>query len=164
MKNIISRNKLLVIAIVLILAISTGLTFAYFSDLEEATGEASLALKGKTEIHEDFDGKNKLIQIYNTGDVDMVVRVKVFGPEEYLTVEPEDADDWTQLNGYYYYNEALAPGGSTSVLNAELGDVPVDLVNGLEIIVVHESEPAVYDPVTNKLIDKSEWFKTGEEE
>lgn len=169
MKNIISRNKLLVIAIVLILAISTGMTFAYFSDYEEAQGEASLALKGKTEIEEKFDGNNKEIKIYNMDDseIDMVVRVKVFGPDylntdevTYFKVQGDSNWTYNKSNGYWYYNKALAPGESTTVLEAIVKDVPIELIdseNDLEITVVHESEPAVYD-TDNNLTPQSQWF------
>ncbi len=157
MKNMTLSKKLLVIAIALSLLTSAGMTFAYFSDYVTAKGEATLSLSGKTDIEEKVTENRKDIAIYNTGDIDMVVRVQVFGPEG-MTIT---GNGWTKAGDWYYYNEALAPGedSKTSTLTAEISDVPVDPDNDLEIIVVHESEPAVYDAATGKLTPQSEWFK-----
>lgn len=156
MKNITLSKKLLVIAIALSLLVSTGLTLAYFSDYTKTEGKASLALTGKTEIEEKFEGNNKLITIHNTGDIDMVVRVQVFGPDG-MTIS---GDKWEENkeNGFWYYEDAIPPKGASSVLEAVVGDVPVDPDNDLEIIVVHESAPAVYYKVTGELIPQNEWF------
>jgi hypothetical protein len=156
MKNMTLSKKLLVIAITLSLLTSVGMAFAYFSDYTEAKGEATLALKGKTDIDEQVTENKKEISIYNTGDIDMVVRVQVFGPEG-MTIT---GAGWTPVGDWYYYNEALAPGedSKTSTLTAEVNNVPVDPENNLEIIVVHESAPAVYDKVTGELIPQNKWF------
>ena len=157
MKNVTLSKKLLVIAIALSLLTSVGMTFAYFSDYVTAKGEAALSLSGKTDIEENVTENKKENSIYNTGDIDMVVRVQVFGPAG-MTVE---GSGWTKTGDWYYYNEALAPGegSKTSTLTAEVKDVPADPDNDLEIIVVHESEPAVFDPATGELTPQSEWFK-----
>ena len=155
MKNMTLSKKLLVIAITLSLLTSVGMAFAYFSDYVEAKGEAKLALTGKTEIDEQVTEYKKEISIYNTGDIDMVVRVQVFGPDGMAV----SGVGWTQHGDWWYYNEALAPGedSKTSTLTAEVNNVPVDPENDLEIIVVHESAPAVYDTSGN-LTPWDKWF------
>lgn len=158
MKNMTLSKKLLVIAITLSLLTSVGMAFAYFSDYTEAKGEAKLALSGKTDIEENVTDKEKSIVIHNIGDIDMVVRVQVFGPDE-MTVK---GDGWTKKGDWYYYNTAIKPGtgddSKTTVLKATVGDIPVDEENKVEIIVVHESAPAVYDAGTGELTPPDKCF------
>ena len=137
-----------VCAVALVLLTTVGTAFAYFSDHEEAQGGATLKLQGETTLHEEMDGNNKHIVIENTGEVDMIVRVAVFGTEvEGKTVMTVAGKNWTQDGDYWYYNELLAPGKSTDEL---VGTLTADDAEGLEaedleIIVVHESAPAVFN-------------------
>ena len=149
-----TRKLLLIAALVLSITATAGLTMAYFSDYEAAQGDAELRLGGTTELLEEIVDNNKHIQIENTGETYMLVRVRVIGDENYLTVQDE-AGAWTQSGDYWYYNEVLAPGGVTSELFAEVkakgaaGTLPED---DFDIIVVHESAQAVYDNDESRLV------------
>lgn len=139
------RNKvyLLVVALVLVLSLSVGLTMAYFSDYTAAKGGLTVTLGGQTEIVEEQNDDNKVIQIKNTGDTDVIVRVAVYGPGEITYT----GSDWTDGgDGYYYYNSILPAGENslTSKLTAKW-TVPEDLGDDYNVVVVQESEQAVFD-------------------
>ena len=149
MKKKTTKQMLLTVcAVALVLFTTVGSAFAYFSDYEEAQGGATLKLQGETTLHEDLINNNKHITIVNTGEVDMIVRVAVFGTEaEGKTVMTVAGENWTQSGDYWYYNEILAPGKSTAELVGTLSTAAVDELDekDLEIIVVHESAPAVFN-------------------
>ena len=147
------RNKSrLVIALSLILCLtaSVGFTLAYFTDYENAKGGAVIKLSGQTEVKEEFDGNNKKVTIKNTGDTDMVVRVRVFGDENHMTVnkadDPDYSSDWIKgSDDFWYYKKVLPAGDSAPMLKVTVegkidpGD-PIDF----EITVVHESQRVTY--------------------
>ena len=64
----------------------------------------------------------KIVEISNTGTAPVWVRAQVqldvYGadeeplPPEYVSLDFNETD-WTYLDGYYYYNRALAPGETT---------------------------------------------------
>lgn len=141
------RNKKLIIAIiavVLTLLTSTGVTLAYFSDYETAMGEVTLNLNGQTEIYEEVTDTQKVIRIFNTGDANVVVRVAVYGPEG-MKVTADD-EHWQKHGGYYYYDMVLKAGESTGTITADITGIPVtEDLSEFDIIVNHESAIAVYD-------------------
>lgn len=143
------------ISILLAFVLLAGITaasvpgaLAYFTDRQHADGSAAVQMTWETTPHEEMDGNNKHIVIENTGEVDMIVRVAVFGTEvEGKTVMTVAGKNWAQDGDYWYYNELLAPGKSTDEL---VGTLTADDAEGLEaedleIIVVHESAPAVFN-------------------
>ncbi len=154
MKKKISNKILVILALVLCLSASVGMTLAYFNDYEDASGGATLNLGGKTELSEGEDHAQKDIVITNTGKTNMIVRVAIMGEGvRYFKDAPKyDFDDWalaTDSNGvtWYYYKKVLAPGESTSDILAKMefsweGDEPD---YSFEITVVHESAQAVYN-------------------
>lgn len=141
-----------VIAVVMILAVSSGFTLAYFSDYTKASGSAVLHLTGQTEITEEIpDGNSKVIVIKNTSEdpVDMVTRVKVVGPFELKFSEPEGNNHWTKgTDDWWYYDQALTYEGdnsSTTPLNVTW-TVPQDsVIENYDVAVIHESKIATYD-------------------
>ena len=146
MKKLRNKKFALICAVVLTLMVSSGVTLAYFSDYETALGEAKISLSDRTEIHEEVTDKEKKISIKNTGTedfADVVVRVAIYGPDE---MKVTLGDGWTENGGYYYYDQILKPGDESSQITANIEDIPktIDL-SELEIIVVHESAPVVYD-------------------
>ena len=147
MKKKTAKQLLLTVcAVALVLVTTVGTAFAYFSDYEEAQGGATLKLQGETTLHEELIDNNKHIVITNTGEVDMIVRVAVFGTEvEGKTVMTVAGEHWTQSGDYWYYDEILAPGASTKELVGTLSTKAVDELeeDDLEIIVAHESAPVV---------------------
>ncbi len=165
MKN----NKLLVMALSLILCftVGIGIAVAYFTDYEAAKGGAVLNLSGRTEIEEAFDGNDKLVTITNVSedDVDMVVRVMAFG--ENLQYSPETAGDWVKGNkdNVWYYTKVLKKGESTSQLKVHVEGItkpvtdPEDPID-LEVTVVHEAERVIYtqdDEGNNVVAAPSGW-------
>lgn len=135
------KNILLVVALVLVLSISAGLTMAYFSDYTAAKGGKPVTLGGETTIEEKQYNDHKDITISNTGDTDVIVRVAVYGP---TAITYSGSGDWQQSGDYVYYTKVLPAGQKTSTITATW-DVPADLGDDYNVIVTHESEQAVYD-------------------
>ena len=149
MKTVKKNIFLLVIAMVLVLSLTVGLTLAYFSDYTEAKGGAKLALGNKTEITEDVTKDSKTVYVTNTGETNVVVRVMIVGPTG-MKVTAEGK--WEPHGDYYYYNEILKPGDTTKgTLFANTKDYPVgtDLGDEYQIVVVHESAQPTYDGNNN---------------
>ena len=147
MRNI-RKSGFLLLSLVLVAAISVGVSFAYFTDYDQHKGQAKLNLSHMTEVDEHVDGTQKTISIKNTGvegeNASCVVKVLIYGPEG-MSVELKEANDWTKLDtddGFvYYYNHVLAPGKSTSEIVAEVKDVPQEEnLEGFEVIVLQESK------------------------
>lgn len=140
-----SKVYLLVVALVLVLSMTVGLTMAYFSDHTEAKGGKKVALGGQTTIREEQNDNNKVIRIENTGETDVIVRVAVYGP---TAITYEDSQDWVQKGDYIYYNKVLpAPEDGKQSFTSKIKaswDVPADLGDDYNVVVVQESEQAVY--------------------
>ena len=147
----VNSKRLLVIALALVLSISIGLTFAYFSDYTAAQGKAVLALGGQTEIEENVDENSKTVSIKNTGETNVVVRVQIIGPTE-MTIDA--SSPWVEHDGWYYYKGILKPGengegektSGTLVAKTEFNtDGKTDLGDKYQIVVVQESAQPTYD-------------------
>ena len=141
------RKLVIALSLILCLTASVGFTMAYFTDYENAKGGAVVKLSGQTEVKEEFDGNNKEVTIKNTGDTDMVVRLRVFGDENHMTVNSTGNTDWLEgTDGFWYYKKVLPAGAEASMFKVEVngkidpGD-PIDF----EITVVHESQRVTYD-------------------
>ena len=141
----------------LIIAASVGVTVAYFSDYEAAMGEATLHLAGRTTIDEGDDLQKKEIVINNTGETDVVVRVAIFGPDQKTVTLPKNGK-WEAHGDFYYYKEVLGttePNNTTGeAILAELTFKGTEeeiaaqkalLGDSVDITVVHESAPVVYN-------------------
>lgn len=162
----INKTILMLFALVLSLSVTVGATVAYFSDYEQASGGATLQLGGKTELSEGDDSNFKDIVIENTGETDMIVRVGIYGPDEFYDSDNLEnlvtmKGDWMKGNdGMYYYGKVLkgkpdeqTPGENTGVGNlvaslsfkwkVEEGEQPPDYY--FEVTVVHEGSQAIYD-------------------
>ena len=165
MKKVMKRNVLFVIAAVLVLSLSVGFASAYFSDHEAAQGAAVIHMGGQSKIVEDVDENSKSVQIQNTGETEIVVRVAIYGPTD-MTIEK--SDDWVEMNGFYYYKKVLNPdpegqgnGDLTeagSLVAKTVYPAGTDLGQEYEIVVVQECAQARYDD-NNKLLDMDQWFK-----
>ena len=127
------------------LVASAGLAGAFFSDYEHAIGQATFTLGGDTTIEEQVQGEEKTISIKNRGEGDVFVRVSVYGPDEMKT--PTADPGWRQAkDGFWYYQDVLPADGSTSTIKATVDGIPVSIdLSELDIIVVHESVPVVYN-------------------
>ena len=149
MKKMNLKSGFLALSLVLVIALSVGVTFAYFTDYDQLAGSAKLNLSNETEIEEEVTDTSKTISIQNTGkegeNASCVAKLLIYGPEG-MTVAPDAPDDWTPLEAkdgvfMYYYNKVLAPGESTSKVVAKVDDIPKDAdMKDFEIIVLQESE------------------------
>lgn len=129
----------LVIAVALTMGTAVGTAFAYYTDTTQAKGMVSFSYNPNpptTEVEEypDPDTGQKTVAVKNTGDVDAMVRVKVFYPEfpenwdvNIKVVAEGNASEWTQdvvgVNasgdptpndeGWLYWPHPVAPGDTT---------------------------------------------------
>lgn len=142
-RNAIKKRIGLIATIVCCIAILASGTVAYFTAQETAynvitTGALSMRL-----VEEGADGKpfpkegvtgvlpnmeiTKKVYVENTGDVDMYVRIALDKKIEslsdpaaklnfkHITLDINETD-WTEQDGYYYYNRVLKPGEATEPL------------------------------------------------
>lgn len=144
MKAVKRRTILLVVAIALVLSMTVGLAMAYFSDSTEVEGGLTVTLGGETKIDEDQYDDHKDIRVENIGKTDVLVRVAVYGPTE-ITFE---GDGWTKSGDYWYYNSVLPVEGTTSTITARWTP-PEDLGDDYSVVVIQESDQAVYDKFGN---------------
>ena len=141
------RKLVIALSLILCLTASVGFTMAYFTDYENAKGGAVVNLSGQTEVEEEFKDNNKIVTIKNTGETDMVVRLRVFGDENHMTMNSTGNTDWLEgTDGFWYYKKVLPAGAEASMFKVDVsgtidsGD-PIDF----EITVVHESQRVTYD-------------------
>lgn len=138
-ENRFNRKKIALIAlIVCIVAILACGTIAYFTDEETqynviTTPGFSMELREETDGGLPFpeegisgvmpgDNVTKKVYVENTGDADFYVRIAVekqFTPDtldvKYISLDINNTD-WTEKDGYYYYNKAVKPGKTTTPL------------------------------------------------
>ena len=136
------KRKFLILSVLAIMvAILAANTLAYFTADTKAhnvitSGGVDIVLnewanEDRTEPFENRTGVmpgtevTKIAEVTNTGTAPVWVRVQVMldvyaADESQLSPEHVTLDfnetDWTYLNGYYYYNRALAPGETTEPL------------------------------------------------
>lgn len=138
------RMILMIMALLLVVAVSLTATAAYFTDQEEAVGGLPILLGEQTEIEEELDGLNKHIKIENKGETDVVVRVRIIGDtDRRMKVTPEDG--WVKKGDFYYYTKVLTPGQKTSEIFAEVTYPKGEENRAFDIIVVHESSQVYMD-------------------
>ncbi len=130
----LNRKKgiLLLTAAVLILVCGVGGTLAYLITQTAPVTNTFTPAKVTSQVIETMDGKTKSdVQIENTGNVSAYIRaaivitwkdkdgyttmptVPVLGQDYELEI---NANDWSQSDGYYYYNGIVAAGGRTANL------------------------------------------------
>lgn len=127
----------LAIAVALTMGTAAGTAFAYYTDTTNAQGMISFSYNPEppsTEVEEHSVAGQKTVAIKNTGEVDAMVRVKVFYPEfpedwgVAISIEPsEEGMEWTQdvvgvdakgeptqnTEGWLYWPHPVAPGDET---------------------------------------------------
>ena len=143
-----ARTRLLLSALAaIVLTVAIGPTLAYYTTYGKATsvitsGSIQLQIHEKTEDGTDFptegvyvipgDTVSKQVSVENVCDHPFYLRVQLLGsstnedliPQECLKWEI-DAQNWTYLDGYYYYDRVLQPGETTPTLFTQvqiLGD------------------------------------------
>lgn len=137
----------LAVALVVSLGAAAGTAWAYYTDTNRASGMIAFNYEPNppsTEVKEEQKGLNKVISVKNTGEVDAMVRVKIFAPDiDGVTTEIKAGEGWTQAvegnkEGWWYYTSPIAPGAFTSEIkvNVEIKN-PKD-VPAFDIVVVQQ--------------------------
>lgn len=163
MKTLKGKSLIALLAAILLIVSTVGLTVAYFSDTDKAEGEGAINLSGETVIDEGSSETEKDVVITNNGNADVLVRVRFFGPEGMVVTAPEG---WQEADGWYYYTKVVAaPDGSTGkAINAkiafegtkeEVEKKMAELGDDFDITVVHEAAIVTYDG--DKIATPSGW-------
>ena len=134
-----ARSKLLLIALAAILATAlTQPTLAYYTTIGKATnvvssGSIQLQIHETTADGSDFPAEgvyvipgdivSKKVSVENVCDHPFYLRVKLVSSTTNEALTPDDClkldidtQNWTYMNGYYYYNKILQPGETTPTL------------------------------------------------
>lgn len=151
------RNLVLaILAVVLVLGMSVGTAWSYFTDTATVDGSMTMSVKPTAEMHEDppkpEDG-TKTIRIENTSQVVSVwTRVRVYSD---LNIEAA-GEGWDTTGEWYTYEDVLAPGEMSNDLDiafklkepysADNTDGEQNLEGYEEnIVVMYECVPVTYD-------------------
>ena len=159
MKRFSRKSVSVLLMTILILTFTAGSAWAYFTDYEQLAGVAAIKLGHSTHIEEKPTDTSKTVKIQNTGEVDVIVKVTLYGPDG-MTVEGNE--DWQitdNKDGSFlaYYKKILPAGDSTSTIVAKIDDIPVTIENmDTEIIVQQESCIVEFDE-NNEVIAPDNW-------
>lgn len=134
-------------ALVLTAGLTVGSTMAYFTTYATAKGGVTIDL-GFTETkprEEVVEGK-KIITLENTGKYDCYVRLKALTGDAYKDdLKYQCNEKWTLgADGYYYYQDIVAPGGLTSEIIVSFA-FPEAEPKDFNIIIVQECTPVLHD-------------------
>ena len=142
---------LFLLSLVLVLSMSVGAAYAYFTDSVNAKGGYVLRIGYTPQITEELEGDKVVCLTSENGAPTVFVRARAYTGsqyQEYLTYSSEDGSWEDGSDGYWYYIKPLEGGSSTSKLRVHVstnvfpaGAQPDEEVN---IIVVYESTPAVF--------------------
>lgn len=154
------------LSLVLVLSASVSSAWAYFTTNASARGGYRLRLGNVTEITEEFDSWTKHVTVTNDAASGPVyIRVRAFAGSEYALIY--DGAGWTPgTDGYYYYDEIVAPGEGTGVLDIRITGVPEGITEAEEfnVAVVYESTPVQYDENGDPYADWNITLDTGDVE
>lgn len=142
-------------AFVLVASLTIGNALAYFTAFDAAQGGLGIDL-GFTETvpnEKVVDGK-KEITLTNTGDYDCYVRLKALTGDKYKDSLLYSGDSkWAPgADGYYYYSDIVAPGGTTSQIDVSFS-FPTEEPSDFNVIIVQECTQVLYDESGNAYAD-----------
>ena len=138
-----ARAKLLLIALAAIfMTVLTQPTLAYYTTVGKATnvvtsGDIQLQIHEKTADGSEFptegvyvipgDIVSKRVSVANVCDQPFYLRVKLVSSSTNEALTPEEClkmdintDDWTFVDGFYYFNRILQPGETTPLLFSQV--------------------------------------------
>lgn len=159
------RNYLVLslLALVLVLGLSVGNAWSYFTDSTWAEGSVSLK-KPTTTITEIVENKQKKLTITNNREsVPVWVRARAFVPAAFVDEDSNTSGNgWSAggLEEWHEYSEPLAPGASTDELivtfsfpepYSETNTGGVREGDEYNIVVIYECLPVSYDADGNPL-------------
>lgn len=156
------RNIVLaVIAMVLVLGMSVGTAWSYFTDTTYAEGSVTLSVEPTTTITEENGPGTKTIRIQNTSQlVPVWVRARVYAAKE-LGANAQGTNWSGQIEDWYEYGVPVDPSAQTEPLNvtftlkraydaAQNRDGAHD-GDEQNIVVIYECVPVSYDASGNAL-------------
>lgn len=149
------------VVLTLVAGIAVESAMAYFTTYVTAKGGYTLELGfTKTEIQEEVEYGKKVVTLTNTGDYDCYVRLKALTGDAYkdslVYSEPDDAGKWVPgVEGYYYYNEIVAPGGTSTALEVKFSFPEGKEPTNFNVIIIQECTPVLYDEYGNPYGDWS---------
>lgn len=130
--------------------------YAYFTDVQRASGAQEVDLDYSAEItekHEDPNGSlyDKVVSIKNTGSSDIMARVFVSDAMDGWTVgaSMKDATVWKseKVTGgtLYTYTPVIRPDETSGELTIEVSGTPEEHWPDFDVIVVGQTSPVAYD-------------------
>ena len=157
---------LAILAVCSVAVAGIGSARAYFTTYVEAKGGRQIRLGDQTSIKENYSSWEKDLQIENneTSPQAVYVRARAIAGQDYKLVVA--GEGWTKDGDYWYYGEAVPPGGATSILNVkiqdkETGEDPVAEPNeSMDVVIVYETIPAYpdsYDEDGNLTYEPADW-------
>ena len=138
----IKKNKIyIIVLIVASVLILTGTAYAYFTDSISHEGAISFSFTDdKPQLTTTKSGNTVNITVRNPKNVSVYVRLTSYSTMGLRIAST--SNNVIPTNGYYYYDEPLAPGQTTETIsfNYTLNDVP-----NLKTAIVAEIIDASYD-------------------
>lgn len=138
------------LGILLAMAVCSGETLALFSDKKDVIN-SGIAGSVEVEIEEEISGLTKSnIAVKNTGETSAYLRIKVTLPEiPGVTITAvRDSEKWKEgADGYFYYDEIVAPGSDTEILYRSItyDRIPERVSpDQLQIIIYSEAVQSTY--------------------
>ncbi len=140
---------------------SVGEANAYFTTYVQASGSKQLHFGDNTTISEGYQSWNKTVKLTNdaSSPKPVYMRVKAFCPDKYYLERNKDgaseaelkAWDYNEKDGYWYYQNVVQPGETTSELTLTILDAATNKKPAAEkglsfnVILIYETTPAVED-------------------
>lgn len=131
-KRNLNKLQLLILSLLVVTTVTVGGTVAYLTTKTEPVTNTFTPSKVTGEVTENFDGEvKKNIQVKNTGDIAVYVRVKlvtyrVNEKNEHIGGVATIPDftlgtDWVKHGEYYYYTVPVEPNHSSASLTDKNG-------------------------------------------
>lgn len=151
------RKQIITIGLIAILALAFAApAYAYFTDIQRASGAQEVNLDYSAEITEKHENPNtglydKVVSIKNTGSSDIMARIFVSDAMEGWTVSAaiSDATIWksTKVNGgtLYTYTPVIHPDSESAELTIKVSGTPSEHWPDFDVIVVGQTSPVAYD-------------------
>ena len=159
------------LAVVLVLGLSVGRAWSYFTDTTTVEGGLNLSVQPDTTITEEYEPKTHTKKVTITNNSSMVpvyVRARAYVPS--ILKGKASGTKWTgtdnglsadDTNQWFVYSDVLAPGASAEQFNVSFSlpggfdpkDNPTGAQEGdeLNIVVQYECLPVSYDASGNAL-------------
>lgn len=149
MKNMKLSHKICALLAVLCVAFaSAGTAWAYFTSYAITAGRYPVAIGDRVEIHEEFSRWTKHVRLTAQADSGPVyVRARAFHSDLYDIEYNVPEGKWRDGgDGWYYYDDILYAGQTTSELTVNIKNVPEEIKDPLDfgVAVVYESTPVRY--------------------